>query len=174
MYPFNDIQIDQKLYIRELQSYLRRLSLNYPVIPRLNVDGVYGAATGRAVAAFQKRFGLPITRQTDRVTWETVHSEHRRLTDPEPPPHSDLWDTLPLKAGDRSAAVAQLNEWLRLLSGVYGELPEVPESHDFAPSTVNAVSRMQQILLLPVNGIVNYPTWRGIASAASAAEKRIG
>ncbi|MBP3388754.1 MAG: peptidoglycan-binding protein [Clostridia bacterium] len=168
MYPFNDIRYDRKLYIRELQQYLRRLSTAYPAIPRVNVDGVYGAAMGRAVGAFQKRFGLPETRQTDRVTWETIHSEYRRLLEREAFPGDIVPLALPLIVGDDNAAVALLNEWLYRLFDHYPHLPAPTPGSMFTPDTARAVSSMQQILLLPVNGVVDHPTWRGIRAAVAA------
>ena len=173
MFPFNDIQIDQRLYTRELQTYLRRLSRIYPVIPRINIDGVYGSATGRAVGIFQRRFGLPETRQADRVTWETIVTEHRRLM-AQQPQSGDIPapSTLPLKTDDRGGAVAQLREWLQLIGESFGNLPAITSGDVYTPQTAQSVARMQQILLLPVNGITNYPTWRGIASTAAAVGRR--
>ena len=91
MYPNNDIQHDQKLYIRELQSAIRRLSRSHTAIPTLNPDGIYGSETAHAVGQYQRRFGLPITKEADAATWESLFTELRRLeasdpsTDPFPP-----------------------------------------------------------------------------------------
>lgn len=166
MYPNNDIQNDQKLYIRELQSAIRRLSRSHAAIPSLNPDGIYGSETAYAVGQFQKRFGLPVTKTADQTTWDSLFTELRRLEALNPT--SDLLPPafLPLSYADKGAGVAQLNEWLHRLSVGFDNIPAVLPGDEFGAETTRAVSRMQQILQLPINGIVNYPTWRGIGSSA--------
>ena len=166
MYPINDLQADQTLYIRELQSFLRYIARHFPSIPLLNVDGVYGTRTKAAVAAFQERFGLPITEIVDDITWTTIFSEYRRLKQLYPtvaPP------TLPLQIGDRNAEVAQLNQWLYTLSSVYDNIPTVKSEGFYDSQTEAAVTETQRLLLLPANGITNTPTWQGISAAANNA-----
>ena len=166
MYPTNDIQHDRRLYIRELQSAIRQLSRTHPAIPPLNPDGIYGQKTAHAVGQFQKRFGLPITKKADRITWESLFTELRRLEALNPCANIYPPVFLPLSYPDKSAGVAQLNEWLHLLSEGFSNVPAVSPSDEFNADTTRAVSRMQQILKLPINGIVNYPTWQGISSSA--------
>lgn len=162
MYPTNDLSVDQPLYIRELQSFLRFIAHYFP-IPTLNIDGIYGARTGAAVAAFQRRFGLPVTEVVDFITWTTIFSEYRRLKSLFSTPRPS---TLPLKQGDRNADVAQLNQWLELLSKTYDNLPTVALSSLYNEQTHDAVIKMQQLLFLPPNGITNAATWSGIAASA--------
>lgn len=163
MYPTNDLSVDQPLYIRELQSFLRFIAHYFPSIPTLNIDGIYGARTGAAVAAFQRRFGLPATEVVDFITWTTIFSEYRRLKSLFSTPRPS---TLPLKQGDRNADVAQLNQWLELLSKTYDNLPTVALSSLYNEQTHDAVIKMQQLLFLPPNGITNAATWNGIAASA--------
>lgn len=163
MYPTNDLSVDQPLYIRELQSFLRFIAHYFPSIPALNIDGIYGARTGAAVAAFQRRFGLPVTEVVDFITWTTIFSEYRRLKSLFSTPRPS---TLPLKQGDRNADVAQLNQWLELLSKTYDNLPTVALSSLYNEQTHDAVIKMQQLLFLPPNGITNAATWSGIAASA--------
>lgn len=55
-----------------MQSYLNRISDSYPVIPKIDADGIYGNATDSAVRAFQRRFFLEQTGIIDAVTWEQI------------------------------------------------------------------------------------------------------
>ena len=47
-------------------------SQNYPAIPRLNPDGIYGKNTEQAVRKFQSVFGLPVTGVVDYKTWYAI------------------------------------------------------------------------------------------------------
>lgn len=58
--------------VRDIQTYLNRISQNYPLIPKLAVDGVYGPATENSVKVFQQVFGLPQTGKVDYATWYKI------------------------------------------------------------------------------------------------------
>lgn len=58
--------------VRQLQSQLNRIAQNYPAIPRIIADGIYGERTADAVRTFQGIFGLPQTGVTDYPTWYEV------------------------------------------------------------------------------------------------------
>lgn len=58
--------------VRQLQMQLNRIAQNYPAIPTLTVDGIYGQQTANAVRTFQRIFGLPQTGITDYPTWFEV------------------------------------------------------------------------------------------------------
>ena len=60
----------QKVY--QLQEQLGRISRNFPAIPRINADGIYGERTAEAVRTFQSIFDLPPTGITDYPTWYTI------------------------------------------------------------------------------------------------------
>ena len=61
--------------VRVLQEYLNFISNNYPSIPKVNVDGVFGPSTARQVSEFKRLFNLPGSE--DRVnapTWNSIAS----------------------------------------------------------------------------------------------------
>ena len=58
--------------VRTIQTQLNRISDNYPAIPKIPADGVYGPATQTAVTAFQKVFHLPQTGSVDFATWYEI------------------------------------------------------------------------------------------------------
>ncbi len=55
--------------VRTVQSQLNRISQNYPRIPKLAVDGIYGDNTARSVRIFQEIFSLPLTGVVNYPTW---------------------------------------------------------------------------------------------------------
>lgn len=58
--------------VRQMQSQLNRIAQNYPAIPKLSVDGIYGPATAEAVRTFQRIFDLPQTGVVDYPTWYSI------------------------------------------------------------------------------------------------------
>lgn len=58
--------------VRQLQTQLNRIARNYPAIPIVTADGIYGPATADAVRAFQRIFNLPQTGVTDYPTWYEI------------------------------------------------------------------------------------------------------
>lgn len=58
--------------VRTIQEQLNRIAQNYPAIPRVAVDGVYGPATAASVTEFQRIFKLPQTGVVDYRTWYKI------------------------------------------------------------------------------------------------------
>lgn len=58
--------------VRQLQNQLNRIAQNYPALPTLTPDGIYGQRTADSVRTFQRIFGLPQTGVTDFPTWYEV------------------------------------------------------------------------------------------------------
>lgn len=58
--------------VRQLQLQLNRIARNYPAIPTVTPDGIYGPATAEAVRVFQGIFNLPRTGVTDYPTWYEI------------------------------------------------------------------------------------------------------
>ena len=58
--------------VRQLQTQLNRIARNYPALPQITVDGIYGPNTAEAIRIFQGIFNLPQTGVTDYATWYEV------------------------------------------------------------------------------------------------------
>ncbi len=58
--------------VRTLQTQLNRIARNYPAIPTVTADGIYGPRTAEAVRVFQGIFNLPQTGITDYATWYEI------------------------------------------------------------------------------------------------------
>ena len=58
--------------VRMIQEQLNRIAKNYPSIPTIAVDGIYGNATQAAVRQFQSIFNLPATGIVDYPTWYKI------------------------------------------------------------------------------------------------------
>ena len=58
--------------VRQLQQQLNAIAKNFPAIPTISVDGIYGPGTRDAVRAFQRIFDLPVSGVVDFSTWYKI------------------------------------------------------------------------------------------------------
>lgn len=58
--------------VLQMQNQLNRIARNYPAIPVIAADGIYGPATENAVRTFQGIFNLPRTGVVDYPTWYEI------------------------------------------------------------------------------------------------------
>lgn len=58
--------------VRQMQAQLNAIAKDYPALPVIRVDGIYGEATGNAVKQFQKIFDLPVSGKVDFATWYKI------------------------------------------------------------------------------------------------------
>ena len=66
--------------VRQIQEQLNAISNNYPLIPKINADGIYGEPTQDAVRTFQSAFGLPETGIVDYRTWYKIQELYVAVT----------------------------------------------------------------------------------------------
>ncbi|MCM1551751.1 MAG: peptidoglycan-binding protein [Butyrivibrio sp.] len=72
-YPGYDLTIGSSGdKVRQLQTQVNRIARNYPAIPTIVADGIYGPATAESVRTFQRIFNLPQTGVTDYPTWYEI------------------------------------------------------------------------------------------------------
>ena len=72
-YPGYDLTIGSSgESVRMVQDFLNRISQNYPLIPKVAVDGVFGPSTAEAVRVFQGIFNLPQNGIVDYATWYKI------------------------------------------------------------------------------------------------------
>lgn len=58
--------------VRTVQTWLNRISNNYPLIPKVAVDGRYGESTANAVRTFQQIFNLTADGVVGKSTWYEI------------------------------------------------------------------------------------------------------
>ena len=58
--------------VLQMQQQLNRIAQNYPAVPRVTADGIYGQETANAVRTFQGIFNLPQTGIVDYATWYKI------------------------------------------------------------------------------------------------------
>lgn len=58
--------------VQQMQEQLNRIARNYPAIPTITADGIFGPVTQNAVRKFQSVFGLPANGIVDFRTWYKI------------------------------------------------------------------------------------------------------
>lgn len=58
--------------VRTIQTQLNAISIHYPAIPKIRVDGIYGQQTAESVRTFQRIFNMPQTGIVDFATWYRI------------------------------------------------------------------------------------------------------
>lgn len=69
-YPGYDLSVGSRGNdVKTIQNELNTISNGYPAIPKVSVDGIYGAKTKASVEIFQRIFDLPVTGVVNFATW---------------------------------------------------------------------------------------------------------
>lgn len=66
--------------VRQVQEQLNRIAQNYPMIPAITADGVFGEQTAAAVRTFQNIFNMPQTGIIDYPTWYEISNIYVGVT----------------------------------------------------------------------------------------------
>lgn len=66
--------------VKTIQNQLNAINKNYPGIPRVVADGIYGAKTEESVKKFQEVFNLPRTGIVDFATWYKISQIYVAVT----------------------------------------------------------------------------------------------
>lgn len=80
-WPRVDLQVGSRgSNVRVIQQQLNAIAKNYPAIPTVTVDGIFGPATKAAVEKFQSVFDLPATGIVDYPTWYKISAIYVAVT----------------------------------------------------------------------------------------------
>ena len=157
--------------VRAVQYYLRRLAAYYSDVPRVAVDGKFGAATTRAVKAWQSRAGLTVDGVVGRLTFQSLYDAAQALEASGPVVRTV---SLPapaatLRPGDTGAAVLRLNRLLLFLSQWIPEInftaSDTPDN-TFDLELETAVRSAQRYFGLTETGAVTAADWKVFRNAA--------
>ena len=162
---------DQSTGVALLQYYLDYLSAYYDTIPPLETDGIFGESTRNAVYAAQAALGLPVDGVVGEQTWNAIVDAYYGIVRRIPVSYVE-GNTIPfggtiLRQGSESEAVRVLQEYLDYISAFFPEIPSVTPTGYFGPRTEASVRAFQEVVGLPVTGIVNAVTWGEITDLYS-------
>jgi peptidoglycan hydrolase-like protein with peptidoglycan-binding domain len=158
--------------IYNLQRYLRQLSRFDPDIPSVDEDGIFGEETRASLAAFQRKYGLPVTGTADGETWARLFNEYLASVEERTRPLPVyLFPRFPadysVGLGDENLLVGVIQYLLRELLTLYGkDMDLLPLNGVFDHLTEQAVKDFQTVQRLPPDGRVDRVTWNRLAQAA--------
>ena len=148
---------DENAAIAEVQGYLYLLSnTTHPEIPRVAVDGIWGAETEIAVAAFQRMHRQKETGKVDYETFEALYYEYSvALSNLNAREYIISYQGFPLKRNMMNDDVLLLHLLISEIQKEYGYLTEVNKSTYYSETTERAVLELQRIFGVEENGEVD-------------------
>ena len=172
-YPGSPISIgDTGRVVRRIQNTLNGISNNYPLIPKVTPDGVFGESTEEAVMTFQRIFNLTPDGVVGRATWYRLVNLFvgiNRLNELRSVGNTLFGLSLEypdaISEGDTGEKVSIMQLMLNILSEYYNEIPEVPSSGSFEQQTLSGVLAFQQLFGLPQTGVADDKTWEAMYNA---------
>ena len=157
--------------VKLLQYYLSFIAEFNNFIPAVNIDGVYGPETKRAVSAFQQSVGLPQTGVVDESTWNALYSSYKTKFDSLPEEYRfsgvSPYPGEILALGSSGKSVEELQKYLALISKTYTSIPAVAVTGYYGEETQDAVLAYEREFGLPERGYVDLTVWNSIASLYS-------
>lgn len=156
--------------IRNIQRYLRQLSLENDSAVTIPVDGIWAEQTRRALMRFQRAEGLPVTGTVDRDTWEILKQKYdESVALNSPPLKLDLFPRniyggeYEITLGESGFLVDTVQYLLRELSRLYGFSDYTP-SGAYDDKTEELVRDFQKKNGIEVTGRVGRETWDAMAA----------
>lgn len=152
--------------IRSLQTMLRVIGESDDRLPGVVPDGIYGADTVRAVSAFQRSVGLPVTGMTDQATWEAIVSRYELalIEQVEAEPLNIILNPGQIiRRGEQNPNLYIVQAILIVLSQLYGGITPPSMNGVLDIPTADSISSFQQMNLLPATGELDKHTWKRLA-----------
>ncbi len=148
--------------VRNVQIALQALAAQYSTMVPPVPDGIYGPITAEAITVFQEAQGLPPTGETDRATWDALHSAYfewlHQQRAPSALPLFPGADAI-LSAEGEDDAVYAIQLMLRRVARQFADFVPVSVTGRLDSDTVRELRRFQCRALLPETGKADRDTW---------------
>ena len=167
LYPgYPIIRGDRGNEVALIQTALNEISNNYPAIPKVTVDGIFGESTENAVRTFQQIFSLTPDGIVGLATWYKLAFLYvgiRRLSELNSRGQEflnlDYQYTGTVSPGDTGLKVTVAQYILSVLSQFYYTIPDVNIDGIYGTDSENAVKAFQKTFDLPVTGVITAGVW---------------
>ena len=156
--------------VEQVQFWLSDLAQFDSSLVRVSVDGSYGAATERAVRAFQQKQNLTADGVVGQTTWNSLYAA---WVDAQSDLGGTAWPGTALRRGDTGMEVRLVQFWLRLAADNYSALRTVTVDGSYGAATVSAVTAFQSLFGLTADGVVGRSTWNKLKEVGLAVANKI-
>ncbi|MBQ9941003.1 MAG: peptidoglycan-binding protein [Clostridia bacterium] len=156
--------------VRTLQLQLVRIAVNYPTIPLITADGVFGPDTTQAVKKFQQIFNLTPDGIVGKGTWYQISRIYvgvKKLAELTSEGEREDYGIkeypgTPLKVGSQGTEVVELQYYLSIIAQYNENISPLPIDGRYGATTAQAVRNFQKEYVIPVDGVVGMVTWNKI------------
>ncbi|QSX04759.1 peptidoglycan-binding protein [Sedimentibacter sp. zth1] len=153
--------------VATVEVKLNRISKNYPEIPQIEPDGVFGPITENSVKTFQKIFNLEMDGIVDKATWYKINYIYTAIKQlgeltTEGISIVDLYRPFATKIelGSYGIEVIALQYYLDFISFYNDNIDPVKIDGIFGEETEKSLKQFQKEYGLEVNGIVDIKNQR--------------
>ena len=132
-----------------------------PIIP----DGVFGEETKNSVISFQQIYGIEPTGEVDALTWQKIRDVNNELEIIYAPPRcfSVFEERVVVEKGEQRPELYVVQSMLYAILNEFNNSPDVNITGVHDENSVDAVLFVQNIIGLEPTGIIDTPTYNGIA-----------
>ena len=159
--------------VKNLQNMLMGIVHIYPKMPVITLNGIYDSQTRNAVRSFQNMMGISDTGIMDKNTYEKLKVIYDKKDQIKAIERIDFSNNVSnnnlnmgsdlsynvLKEGSKGRYVYRLQEYLRRVSLVNQNIPNIALDGIFGSETKKAVMSFQKEYGLEVTGIVDGEMW---------------
>lgn len=148
--------------IKGLQLMLKTIAYALDTIPVVNPDGIFDAATDKAVRAFQQEYGLPVTGVVDEDTFRRiveVYALAQELMELAESPVIHFPAVLTIAPGQFHPHIYLAQGMFTAIHGEFPEFRTLELTGILDTNTEFNVRLLQQQAGLPVTGVIDKVTW---------------
>lgn len=163
--PYSSQQ--KRAHILEMQRYLHAISLIDKDIPTVVPSGIYNAETVTVVKAFQRKYNLNATGNTDSATWDKIVQVYKGLFKMKPSAYPAFPDEKYIcEKGAGGTLVYVIQAMLFGMGQSYDNFPKIKVCGNFNDETVTIVKEFQGKCGIPQTGKVDCITWNMLVSCS--------
>jgi peptidoglycan hydrolase-like protein with peptidoglycan-binding domain len=148
--------------VLSLQTMLRTISFQYPALPQIIPDGIFGERTLEAVMIFQREFFPPVTGRVDNKTWDAIVRIYKQVLRSLSVPTGIgyPWRESVIRPGQSSVHLYSIQSMFQALSRVLRNIEAGSLSGVHDQASVNNVRRIQRLNQSKPDGVIDWQVWQ--------------
>lgn len=167
-------------YVIQVQASINQVAQDYPSIPSLQLDGIFGSATENAVTIFQRTFHLADDGIVGKATWYRLVQLYvgirqlNELTSEGQQFAGISWEYPDaIQEGNSGIKITHLQYMLAVVSEFIPEVQPPTMTGYFDAQTKASVLDFQTFASLPHTGVVDAATWDAIYDRFAGIENTV-